>query len=76
MPGLTARKAAIDGAGRAMDFIGLSDSARAHLRFITKPPFVRFEFLDTLPRGLTDIGWEWWPEGLGCLLRQLDARRR
>lgn len=71
MPGLTAGKAAIDGAARSMDFVGINYYTRTHLRFITKAPFVHFEFLDKHHRGLTDIGWEYYPEGFGLLLRQL-----
>lgn len=71
MPGLTAGRATIDGAAQSMDFIGINYYTRAHLRFITKPPFVHFEFLDRRARGLTDIGWEYYPEGFGFLLRQL-----
>jgi beta-glucosidase len=71
MPGFTAGRATIDGAARSMDFVGINYYTRAHLRFITRPPFVQFEFVDKLKRGLTDIGWEYYPEGFGVLLRQL-----
>jgi beta-glucosidase len=37
---------------------------------------VHFEFLDQHQRGLTDIGWEWYPEGFGQILRQLKRYER
>ena len=43
---------------------------------MTRAPFVQFEFLDPLARGLTDIGWEWYPEGFGQILRQLKRYER
>lgn len=76
MPGFTAGKEAIDGAAKSTDFTGLNYYSRAHLRFVTKAPFVQFEFLDPQRRGLTDIGWEWYPEGFGQLLRQLKRYER
>lgn len=71
MPGFTAGKETIDGARDSMDFTGLNYYSRAHLRFVPRAPFVQFEFKDVHGRGLTDIGWEWYPEGFGQLLRQL-----
>lgn len=76
MPGFTAGKARIDGGADSMDFVGLNYYSRAHLRFVTKAPFVDFAFLDVHGRGLTDIGWEWYPEGFGQLLRQLKRYRK
>lgn len=71
MPGLTAGKADIDGGEKSMTYVGVNYYTRAHLRFLTKPPFVNFEFVDRHHRGLTDIGWEYYPEGFGWLLRQM-----
>jgi beta-glucosidase len=71
MPGLTAGKADIDGAARSTEFTGVNYYTRAHLRFAPRPPFVEFRFRDVQRRGLTDIGWEWYPEGFGVFLRQL-----
>src|SRR5690606_17429588 len=45
--------------------------SRAHLRFIPRAPFIEFKFRDKLGRGLTDIGWEDYPEGFGQLLREV-----
>lgn len=71
MPGVTAGKETIDGAARSMEFTGMNYYTRTHLKFITTPPFVNFEFVDRHRRGLTDIGWEYYPEGFGWLLRQM-----
>ncbi len=71
MPGFTAGSEAIAGARDSTDFVGVNYYTRAHLKFIASPPFVSFEFLDKHSRGLTDIGWEWFPEGFGETLRQL-----
>lgn len=71
MPGLMAGKADIDGAARSTDFTGVNYYTRAHLSFVARPPFIAFDFLDKHRRGLTDIGWEDYPEGFGALLRQM-----
>lgn len=76
MPGFTAGKEKIDGAEKSTEFTGLNYYSRAHLRFVTRAPYVQFEFLDVQRRGLTDIGWEWYPEGFGQLLRQLKRYQR
>ena len=76
MPGFTAGNERIDGAAKSTEFTGLNYYTRAHLRFVTKAPFVNFEFLDRHERGLTDIGWEWYPEGFGQILRQLKRYDR
>lgn len=76
MPGFTAGKEKIDGAQKSTEFTGLNYYSRAHLRFVTKAPYVQFEFLDIHQRGLTDIGWEWYPEGFGQMLRQLKRYER
>ena len=71
MPGLLAGRADIDGAERSTDFTGINYYTRAHLSFVSRPPFVAFDFLDRNRRGLTDIGWEDYPEGFGALLKQM-----
>ncbi len=76
MPGFTAGREKIDGAAKSTEFTGLNYYTRAHLRFVTKAPFVEFEFRDQHARGLTDIGWEWYPEGFGQMLRQLKRYDR
>ncbi|MFZ5445095.1 MAG: glycoside hydrolase family 1 protein [Myxococcota bacterium] len=76
MPGFTAGKARIDGAERSTEFTGLNYYTRAHLKFVPRPPYVQFEFLDKHARTLTDIGWEWYPEGFGQILRQLKRYER
>lgn len=69
MPGMTSGKTKIDGARGSMDYLGLNYYTRAHLKFTASKPYVNFEFRDVHHRGLTDIGWEYYPEGFGRLLR-------
>lgn len=71
MPGFTAGREVITGAKDSTDFTGVNYYTRAHLKFVAAPPFVQFEFVDKLGRGLTDLGWEWFPEGFGETLRQV-----
>lgn len=71
MPGIGSARADIPGARGACDFIGMNYYTRAHLRFLTRAPFLAFQFRDPHGRGLTDIGWELWPEGFGQVLREL-----
>jgi beta-glucosidase len=70
MPGLSIGQTKIDGGAQSMDYLGVNYYTRTHLKFLAGKPFVSFEFKDVHSRGLTDIGWEWWPEGFGRLLRQ------
>jgi beta-glucosidase len=70
MPGLAAGKTRIDGAEKSQDFLGLNYYTRSHLKFVAGPPFVAFGFKDAHQRGLTDIGWEYYPEGFGFVLGQ------
>lgn len=71
MPGVVTGRAEVDGAARSTEYTGVNYYTRAHLRFVSKPPYVAFDFLDRHRRGLTDIGWEDYPEGFGVLLRQM-----
>lgn len=71
MPGFFAGKEKIDGGKDSMEFIGINYYTRSHLKFMAGPPWVKFNFKDPLKRGLTDIGWEWYPEGFSRLLEQL-----
>jgi len=71
MPGVMTGTAIIDGGAKSTDFVGVNYYTRTHLRFVRKPPFVEFRYRDPSKRGLTDIGWEYYPEGFGTLLRQL-----
>ncbi len=76
MPGVASvrrRIEEIDPAGGAIDFVGLNYYARAHLRFVPRPPFLDFRYRDRSGLGLTDIGWEEYPPGLTHLL--LEAQR-
>jgi beta-glucosidase len=76
MPGFTAGREVIDGAANSTEFTGLNYYTRAHLRFALKAPYVQFEFVDRHQRTLTDLGWEWYPEGFEHLLRQLKRYER
>lgn len=70
MPGVMRARADL-GAAATMDYVGANYYTRSHLKFIPGKPFVRMAFKDVSKRGLTDIGWEEFPEGFGLMLRQL-----
>jgi beta-glucosidase len=70
MPGIATESVRIDGAEKSQDFLGLNYYTRSHLKFETTWPFVSFRFKDAHARGLTDIGWEYYPEGFGWVLGQ------
>lgn len=69
-PGLASVRERVDGAARSQDFLGLNYYTRSHLKFVAGPPFITFGFKDVHARGLTDIGWEYYPEGFGQVLGQ------
>ncbi len=71
MPGVSAGKTRIDGAEKSQDFLGINYYTRSHLRFVAGAPYVAFRFKDVHQRGLTDIGWEYYPEGFGWVLKQM-----
>jgi beta-glucosidase len=71
VPGLANARAAIEGGRRSMDFLGVNYYSRAHLRFTTGKPYLQYSYRDPHRRGLTDLGWEYYPEGFGQVLRQL-----
>jgi beta-glucosidase len=71
MPGVASTRVEVPGARGSCDFIGVNYYTRAHLRFVPRQPFIDFRFRDVHGRGLTDIGWEQWPEGFGHVLREL-----
>ncbi|NVJ03643.1 glycoside hydrolase family 1 protein [Myxococcus sp. AM001] len=73
MPGVASTRADIPGARDSVEFIGVNYYTRAHLRFVPRPPFIEFKYRDVQGRGLTDIGWEDWPEGFLQTLR--DVKR-
>src|SRR5262249_55031425 len=73
MPGLFNTRQRIDGGRDSLDFVGVTYYPRAPLRFRPRRPFLEFRFTDPLRRGLTDIGWEDYPEGFARTL--LSARR-
>ena len=54
-----------------MDFLGINYYTRSHLRFVPWPPFVEYRFRDVHRLGLTDIGWEDFPEGFTQALKNV-----
>ncbi len=71
MPGVASTRVDIPSARDSCEFIGVNYYTRAHLRFVPRPPFIDFKYRDIQGRGLTDIGWELWPEGFGQTLREV-----
>jgi beta-glucosidase len=71
MPGVASTRVDIPAARDSVEFVGVNYYTRAHLRFVPRPPFIDFKYRDRLGRGLTDIGWELYPEGFGQLLREV-----
>ena len=70
MPGLASLKTKLPGKA-GLDFIGVNYYTRAHLKFLMQKPFVSFGYRDVSGRGLTDIGWEEFPEGFSRLLVEM-----
>ena len=59
------------------DFIGLNYYSRVHLRFGGPPgPIGEFHYRDRERRGLTDTGWEVYPEGFDRALHRSAATGR
>jgi beta-glucosidase len=75
MPALFKLEREIDGARDAMEFVGLNYYTRSHLKFVPRPPFVEYSFRDVHGRGLTDIGWEDFPEGFAQVLKDVKRYR-
>lgn len=73
MPGLFTTRQTLEGARDSLDFVGVNYYTRAHLRFVARAPYLEFKYRDPLHRGLTDIGWELYPEGFTQVL--LSTRR-
>jgi len=71
MPGLITASAEIEGGRDSLDFVGVNYYTRARLRFVPKRPFFEFHYRDPFLRGLTDIGWEQYPEGFGQILQEV-----
>jgi beta-glucosidase len=71
MPGLFTARAEIAGGRNSLDFVGVNYYTRTRLRFVPRRPFFEFHYRDPFLRGLTDIGWEQYPEGFGQLLREV-----
>jgi beta-glucosidase len=75
LPGVLSIKRRIDGARDAMEFLGINYYTRSHLKFVARPPFIEFGFKDVHGRGLTDIGWELYPEGFTQVLKDMKRYR-
>jgi beta-glucosidase len=75
MPGLFNASQEIAGGRDSLDYVGVNYYTRARLRFVPRRPFFEFHYRDPLHRGLTDIGWEQYPEGLGLLLQAVHRYR-
>jgi len=59
------------------DFVGLNYYSRVHLRFGGPPgPIGEFYYRDRERRGLTDTGWEVYPEGFDRALKRSAAAGR
>ncbi len=76
MPGVPTLRVDIPGARDACEFIGVNYYTRAHVRFTRRPPYVDFTYRDVHGRGLTDIGWEQYPEGFGQILEEVGRYGR
>jgi beta-glucosidase len=73
MYGAISGKAVIEGGRDSMDYLGLNYYTRAHLRFLTRPPWVDMVYRDRSGRGLTHMGWEDYPDGFAQVI--LEAKR-
>ncbi len=71
MPGVASTRVDIPEARDSVELIGMNYYTRAHLRFVPRPPFLDFRYRDPHGRGLTDLGWEDYPEGLLQLLQEV-----
>jgi len=71
MPGVASVDVTIPGARDSMEYLGMNYYTRAHLRFTASHPFIQMAYRDRLRRGLTDIGWEVYPEGFSRILLEL-----
>jgi beta-glucosidase len=61
----------------ANDFVGVNYYSRVHLRFRGVPGAIgEFLYRDPEGRGLTDMGWEIYPEGFDRVLKRAEAAGR
>jgi beta-glucosidase len=63
----------IDGAPGSLDFLGINYYSRIHVGAALGRPGMRIAYRDVNGRGLTDLGWERYPEGLAGILKALSA---
>ncbi|MGC4117385.1 MAG: family 1 glycosylhydrolase [Myxococcales bacterium] len=71
MPGLLSRSVPIDGGRGSLDFLGINYYSRIHVGLKLGPPWVQVRYVDVAQRGLTDLGWEYHPEGFAQLLAEM-----
>ena len=71
MPLILKRREVIDGAKGSLDFLGVNYYSRIHVGLKARPPWIQAHYRDVSKRGLTDLGWEWYPEGFTGLLKDL-----
>jgi beta-glucosidase len=74
MPGVASLKTKLPGKD-GLDFVGVNYYTRAHLKFTMQRPFFHFGYRDVEKRGLTDLGWEDYPEGFSRLLLEMKRYR-
>jgi beta-glucosidase len=75
MPLLLKRREVIDGARGSLDFLGMNYYSRVHVGLKARPPWIQARYRDVSGRGLSDLGWEWFPEGFTALLEDLKRYR-
>lgn len=71
MPGVASLDLEVPGARDSIDYLGMNYYTRAHMRFTLGHPFVELRYRDRSRRGLTDNGWEIYPEGFSQILMEL-----
>jgi beta-glucosidase len=73
MPLLLDRRVMIDGARGSLDFLGVNYYSRIHVGTSLARLGLKIAYRDVHGRGLTDLGWELYPEGLRQVLLGLSA---
>lgn len=76
-PGEGRASFSVDGLPAANDFVGVNYYSRVHMRLrAAGKPAGEFFYRDPGGRGLTDTGWEVYPEGFDRILRQAAGAGR
>lgn len=71
MPFLLRRRERIEGGRGSLDFIGMNYYSRIHVGAKLGAPWVQARYRDASGRGVSDLGWEWYPEGFAGLLARM-----